>query len=245
MHCLFQVLGHPVLIFYSCFLSGAAARPPLSQVWPLSILPCLPREQPSCVPYRWRQPWLYEREAWAQPSWDLPFSWLASAAILVKDSCSIPAPSSLKQNGGGSACSEGRRCSPRGLLWWGRGAAAAMGEAEKFYYVYSCDLDINVQLKMWVRADGACSHPLLPRGWQWTCGKRPGRRRAAGGWACSSQLRWVPKPGRTVSRHRHPEQRGTERCCGDRRREGCQRGHGCKLLSGRLTLVFALGPAVL
>lgn len=24
-----------------------------------------------------------------------------------------------------------------------------MGEAEKFHYIYSCDLDINVQLKMW------------------------------------------------------------------------------------------------
>lgn len=24
----------------------------------------------------------------------------------------------------------------------------AMGEAEKFHYIYSCDLDINVQLKM-------------------------------------------------------------------------------------------------
>lgn len=38
----------------------------------------------------------------------------------------------------------------RWLLWWKalHGPAAAMGETEKLYYVYSCDLDINVQLKM-------------------------------------------------------------------------------------------------
>ncbi|KAK9408769.1 Phosphatidylinositol 3-kinase catalytic subunit type 3 [Crotalus adamanteus] len=29
-----------------------------------------------------------------------------------------------------------------------KGSAAAMGEAEKFYYVHSCDLDLNVQLKI-------------------------------------------------------------------------------------------------
>ena len=28
------------------------------------------------------------------------------------------------------------------------GLRAVMGEAEKFHYIYSCDLDINVQLKM-------------------------------------------------------------------------------------------------
>jgi len=27
-------------------------------------------------------------------------------------------------------------------------AEGAMGEAEKFHYIYSCDLDINVQLKI-------------------------------------------------------------------------------------------------
>lgn len=47
------------------------------------------------------------------------------------------------------------RDQPRGLLWrgvWlplgGTGFAVIMGETEKLYYVYSCDLDMNVQLKM-------------------------------------------------------------------------------------------------
>lgn len=34
------------------------------------------------------------------------------------------------------------------LVVWLLRAELAMGEAEKFHYIYSCDLDINVQLKM-------------------------------------------------------------------------------------------------
>ncbi|XP_009946528.1 PREDICTED: phosphatidylinositol 3-kinase catalytic subunit type 3-like [Leptosomus discolor] len=68
----------------------------------------------------------------------------------------------LQQDGGGGACSErgGAQAAGAdgcGVLWWRgrvplrrrrRGLAAAMGETEKLYYVYSCDLDINVQLKI-------------------------------------------------------------------------------------------------
>lgn len=35
-----------------------------------------------------------------------------------------------------------------GCRWGGTGFAVIMGETEKLYYVYSCDLDMNVQLKM-------------------------------------------------------------------------------------------------
>lgn len=72
---------------------------------------------------------------------------------------------SLKRDGGGGACSVRGGAQAAGpdayalaqLLGRGSGAAAAaggapsaatMGETEKLYYVYSCDLDINVQLKM-------------------------------------------------------------------------------------------------
>lgn len=67
-----------------------------------------------------------------------------------------------------SVCSvTDRGAGPEVRLFWGRGdffldspwspvlslwllvSELVMGEAEKFHYIYSCDLDINVQLKMW------------------------------------------------------------------------------------------------
>lgn len=42
-----------------------------------------------------------------------------------------------------------RAVAVRGARAVGRtGLAVIMGETEKLYYVYSCDLDMNVQLKM-------------------------------------------------------------------------------------------------
>lgn len=54
------------------------------------------------------------------------------------------------QHHGGDACAEreGARIGGGGVAAGGGVSGAVMAEPEKFCYVYSCDLDINVQLKM-------------------------------------------------------------------------------------------------